>query len=153
MDKPIKATPGSYSAPDATCSVDGCDNRPYSQWLCQNHSRQVRQRALWAVKPESKRRDNGLSRYAMTSATYDAMLAAQGGGCAICACPPIEGKRRHPVDHDHACCPGQGKTCGNCVRGILCMACNQALGHYEKSGYMPADFRRYIDSYRLRTVA
>lgn len=31
------------------------------------------------------------------------------------------------VDHDHACCPSV-KSCGNCVRGYLCHACNTAEG-------------------------
>lgn len=32
------------------------------------------------------------------------------------------------VDHDHACCPGK-KSCGACVRGVLCGGCNRALAH------------------------
>lgn len=60
---------------------------------------------------------------------YDEMLAAQGGGCAICRQPPTE--RRLAVDHDHACCPGRGRSCGLCIRGLLCTACNTRLGWLE----------------------
>jgi hypothetical protein len=47
---------------------------------------------------------------------YAAMLADQGGGCAICGATPKN--RRLNVDHDH-------KT--GAVRGLLCHACNRFL--------------------------
>jgi hypothetical protein len=31
------------------------------------------------------------------------------------------------VDHDHTCCPGK-KSCGKCIRGFLCRACNSFIG-------------------------
>jgi len=67
-----------------------------------------------------------LINYGITAADYDAMLAKQGGGCAICGEACSSG-RRLAVDHNHACCPGD-KTCGRCVRGLLCGACNQGIG-------------------------
>lgn len=57
--------------------------------------------------------------FGMTVAEYDAMLDAQGGGCAICGAPP--GERAHPVDHDHET---------GAVRGILCDPCNRGLGSF-----------------------
>lgn len=44
------------------------------------------------------------------------------GGCQ--ACGSMDDLH---VDHDHACCPGS-KTCGTCVRGVLCGGCNRAAG-------------------------
>ena len=66
--------------------------------------------------------------YDLTPEAFEAILAAQGGGCAVCGTtsPTGQGNTFH-VDHDHSCCPG-GKTCGKCVRGILCTRCNMALG-------------------------
>ena len=56
-------------------------------------------------------------RYGITAAEYDAMLAEQGGLCALCRQRPAE-----HVDHDHAF--GQ-------VRGLLCSCCNQGLGNFR----------------------
>jgi len=52
----------------------------------------------------------------VTDEAYEALLEAQGGGCAICGAKPKT--RRLHVDHDHA----TGK-----VRGLLCHRCNRAL--------------------------
>ncbi len=56
-------------------------------------------------------------RYGITAADADAMLAEQGGLCAICRVAPAA-----HVDHDHA----TGK-----VRGLLCFNCNGGLGQFK----------------------
>lgn len=66
--------------------------------------------------------------YKLTVEQYDAMFVEQGGRCAICGEPP--GARRLAVDHDHACCPG-GRSCGACVRSLLCNRCNVGLGSFR----------------------
>lgn len=48
---------------------------------------------------------------------YRALLAFQGGVCAVCGRAPTA-KRKLDVDHDHA--TGE-------VRGLLCWRCNQRL--------------------------
>jgi predicted nucleic acid-binding Zn ribbon protein len=94
-----------------------------------------------------------LRKFNLSQSALDLLIERQSGKCAICEIPESVATRRLAIDHDHACCPENGKSCGKCVRGLLCEACNRILGRYEVAGYMPADFRRYIDSYRLRTVA
>lgn len=44
-------------------------------------------------------------------------------------------------DHDHACCP-EVPTCGSCLRGRLCRACNHALGNAKDN---PAILRKLAD--------
>jgi hypothetical protein len=71
-------------------------------------------------------------RYGITPAQYDEMLARQGGVCGICKGPP-HGRSTtvyFSVDHDHACCPGP-RSCGKCVRGLLCLRCNNDVGWLE----------------------
>ena len=58
-----------------------------------------------------------LRRAGLTPADYLAILAAQGGGCAICGVVP-DG-RRFPIDHDHQLPRGRAS-----VRGIICDFCN-----------------------------
>ena len=85
-----------------------------------------RRRELWAVYGREWRLR---TIYRMEPGDYDRMLAAQGGVCAICLEPPPSGKFLD-VDHDHSCCPGEGartRTCGKCVRGLVCRSCNSAL--------------------------
>jgi hypothetical protein len=73
-------------------------------------------------------------RYGITSADFDALVAAQGGLCALC-------RERVPehVDHDHVT---------GVVRGVLCSGCNQGLGNFRDS---VAALRNAID-YLERTT-
>jgi hypothetical protein len=67
--------------------------------------------------------------YGITLDQYNDLLAKQGGGCAICGID-VEGEKKLSVDHDHDCCPGS-KSCGKCIRGLLCGSCNRAVGLME----------------------
>lgn len=60
---------------------------------------------------------------------FEELVALQGGGCAICGHPGSE-DRILVVDHDHGCCPSKTRTCGKCVRAILCARCNTGLGQF-----------------------
>jgi hypothetical protein len=80
--------------------------------------------------------------YGISAADYESMLATQGGGCAICSVPP-EPDRRLYVDHDHRCCPGR-RSCGECVRGLLCRHCNLALGQFGDDPNRVAQAAEYL---------
>lgn len=68
-------------------------------------------------------------RFNMGLDDYDRMYQEQQGRCAIC------GKEEEllDIDHDHRCCPVKRteKTCGKCVRGLLCGACNRGIGLFN----------------------
>ena len=59
--------------------------------------------------------------YGIDLAEYNAMLASQGGVCAICKSNESQAKKL-AVDHCH-------KT--NKVRGLLCSECNTGLGKFD----------------------
>ena len=87
--------------------------------------------------------------YNITQADYDRMLAEQGGCCAICRTDkPGRGRfggrfKNFCVDHDHACCPGK-KSCGKCVRGLLCLDCNHALGNLHDDPWAMLNALAYV---------
>ncbi|TKT03428.1 endonuclease VII domain-containing protein [Streptomyces lasalocidi] len=88
------------------------------------------------LSPYCKRcyRSQALKRsYNITLDEYEALLARQGGKCAICPITADEyleaTGNNFSVDHDHSCCPDKAKSCGKCVRGLLCSACNFTIGH------------------------
>jgi len=72
-------------------------------------------------KALSVRRAHLKRKYGLTLADYEAMLLAQGGGCAICGAPPPDGQSLH-VDHDHD---------SGAVRGLLCFTCNAGIGMFD----------------------
>jgi hypothetical protein len=141
--------------PRARCHVE----RPhYANGLCRGcydaqrfQTRGVRltdeQLAIRAEQARSATRDWQLRKTGITQERYDAMLAAQGGVCAICGKPErykARGStRRLAVDHDHACCPGT-RSCGRCIRGLLCNFCNRLLGMAEDDPTVLASAITYL---------
>jgi len=73
---------------------------------------------------------------------YDQMLKQQGGGCAICGQQSAR-RRMLAIDHDHACCPGE-RTCGKCVRGLLCDSCNHGLGNFRDNPELLSKAAEYL---------
>lgn len=101
----------------------------------------------WRTRhPEGKAEYHRLQRYGLTVETYAAMVEAQCGRCAICGTDSPGHSTKWPVDHDHTCCP-TNKTCGKCVRGLLCHSCNRRLEAIETAGFLAAALT-YLDRYK-----
>lgn len=49
------------------------------------------------------------------------------------------------IDHDHRCCSARGKSCGKCVRHLLCSTCNIMVGFAELKPKVVHRFADYID--------
>jgi hypothetical protein len=94
--------------------------------------------ARWKVNnPELQRRRNrikALRLYRLSVEQFETMVASRGGVCEICGKPPRVG-RRLVVDHDRGCCP-HARTCGTCIRGLLCVPCNASLGLLERPAWL-----------------
>ena len=70
-----------------------------------------------------ERKSKFKKQYGITIEQYDEMLAAQGGGCAICSAKTPSNRTKYfAVDHCH--------TTGK-VRGLLCTKCNRGLGLFN----------------------
>jgi hypothetical protein len=92
--------------------------------------------------PESRKKSNRkyrISSYGLTQEQFDCLLNAQKHNCGMCH-EPFEDGQLIRVDHDHACCRRENRSCGRCVRGLLCHTCNIALGHIERRYAMARDY-------------
>lgn len=68
-----------------------------------------------------------LNKHHISKREYLRMYESQKGCCALCS-TPSDGLFGLFVDHDHACCNHNRKSCGKCFRGLLCTQCNVMLG-------------------------
>ena len=98
--------------------------RSYKSAVGQRRKRQAR-RKLQAVEiRQAENRDVVLRRYGLTLDDYQQLLDAQRGLCGICRQPETAMRNGRPmnlaVDHCH-------KT--SRIRGLLCLRCNNVLGH------------------------
>lgn len=71
-----------------------------------------------------------LKRYGLTPTAYAALLALHNNRCGMCGASFDEVTPF--IDHDHRCCADEMRSCGKCVRGLLCFRCNTALGYIER---------------------
>ena len=116
----------------------------FKEWLDQQRDAHLNAFKMAPRSPDSpqKVRDRTLrSKYMLTSHIVDSILDRQGG-CAGCG---ISDGTWH-VDHDHSCCPGK-YTCGDCIRGVLCKACNQGLGLFKDSPQLLEGVLYYLQGY------
>jgi Recombination endonuclease VII len=82
-------------------------------------------------------------RYKLTPQAYTAMLKSQRYRCKLCR----RRTTKFVIDHAHDCCPGR-RSCGNCIRGLLCIPCNAGLGFIEKMGVADIVLYLYIKKRR-----
>jgi hypothetical protein len=94
-----------------------------------------RQKLYREANPRRIRSSHLKTVHGITLETYEMMLAAQGGVCAICLGPPDGRWGSYHVDHDH-------RT--GVVRGLLCNSCNLGLGKFKDSITRLSSAQRYL---------
>ena len=109
-------------------------------------------RAAWrrwyAKNKDAQRVKDRLKNYGLSPGEFAVQLDLQGGVCAICSQP--ESARDHrtgevrqlSVDHDHR----SGR-----LRGLLCRACNLAIGHMNDSVDRLRMAAAYLDAFKETT--
>lgn len=106
-------------------------------------ARRERQRREPEAFARQRRRHLLSSKYGLTEAAFNELVARQGGVCGICQRPETrKGKwgevQPLSVDHDHET---------GVVRGLLCARCNSVLGFIEQETLLEAAIR-YLDQSR-----
>lgn len=100
----------------------------------------------WAVRNRTKRRDSHRrQRYGIEPLQYRAKVDKQFNLCMICGKPPRKDKEL-AIDHDHSCCPGE-KSCGKCIRDLLCDSCNLGLGAFKDDLRLLENAVKYLKKY------
>lgn len=93
-----------------------------------NRERRAATYKRWkAANPEYSRNYMRMWYHGLTPERFDELLATQLGRCAICRRELDRYAKTTHIDHDRGCCP-TSRSCGKCVRGLLCHWCNTAIG-------------------------
>jgi uncharacterized membrane protein len=106
------------------------------------------------LHPEKRQREKLKRRYGISLEQYDLLVKKQEGKCAICSKSEDEVKtpKHHKglgVDHDHSCCNGKERTCGKCIRGLLCTNCNSILGLANDDIFILEKAINYLKSWKV----
>lgn len=88
------------------------------------------------------------AKYNITLEQFENILHKQNGKCTICRSilriKGSNGQDKFQIDHDHKCCPSS-KTCGNCIRSILCSRCNLVIGLMEDNPEILQNAANYLE--------
>lgn len=84
--------------------------------------------------------------YNLTLDDYTQLLKKFNNACAL---PHCKSTTDLVIDHDHSCCP-TARTCGKCIRGVLCRQCNVAIGKLGDTLQSLLSVVNYLDSIKTK---
>lgn len=94
-------------------------------------------------RKKEQKRGHLKRKYNIDLETWELILFKQNNLCKICGL----NSKRFVVDHDHSCC-NKEKTCGKCIRGIICENCNRAIGLVKESSQTLINMINYLQEYK-----
>lgn len=137
------------TGPGTNCIVDGCPLVVHAKGHCQTHYAQAKRhgriyrledhtpcpmcRSRFIPKNvrdiycsgECLNMSRRLRRHSLSTDTFWQLYELQSAKCAVCEIVLRFSEVR--IDHDHRCCAGS-RSCGKCVRGLVCHLCNVGMG-------------------------
>ena len=118
-------------------------NITHKRFVNKHKERLKAERKIYRKNNPDKVRNHDLKTFfSITIDDYYKILKYQNGVCIICKEPPS--KKFLSVDHDHSCCSGT-KSCGKCIRGLLCMRCNSGLGMFKDNSSLLKEAIYYLE--------
>lgn len=118
-------------APGVECSAEGCQRTRRTAGYCDRH--QYSRVRRWV-------------QYGLDLESGQAMYERQGRSCGVCQTPMHIDDLK--IDHDHDCCNVGAKSCGNCVRGLLCGRCNNGLGYFRDNVTTLRNAANYLSTFK-----
>lgn len=139
------------------CDFEGCSKKAHASGLCSGHWHQrrkgreltpiIRGKASRCAILNCERRPTNTEVCAVhrdTARRYSVTVDWLKTNLVSCATCGSRDRELH-VDHDHDCCEGR-KSCGECVRGVLCESCNMVLGRVNDDREVLKAMIAYLDT-------
>lgn len=133
--------------------IEEFPDRSKRSWKCRDcradYMRKWREANPDKLQPLSYYRDYNqrvgrFQKYGMTRERFEEIWRDQFGCCAICQQPFVDASKV-AIDHDHSCCPDRKRSCGRCVRGLLCSNCNTAIGLLQEDAVRLQEAVDYLE--------
>lgn len=126
------------------CRCKACCNADVAGWREKNRSEYNNYAAAWRAKNPERQHATDIKRhYKLSIDQYNEMLTAQACGCKICGKQHDPSLKRGRLYVDH--CHDTGD-----VRGLLCGACNSAIGYFNHDVEIMRKAITYINSISSR---